>query len=372
MNPDPSLALPGTSNEGNTADPPPPKSSGTKSKKDDKSLHSTAKKVIEKASTTKYHSSRSLEARLDALEKRMSKTETNTRSQLDVIQSMLSSLVDDRAATSLDVTATVGNVVPSSSNTLPHQCLAFPPPNLPLSTSIPSPGQVSNALFTTPASAFSTPTFSNFSSLPSTSSSSLFSSSSPSIVSPLPPFPVASTSVISDQLMSQLKAGERTPLELQMKIINNEYVDFHDILFPDSASKFILSFEANHSPMLVKDSKKRDLTENQWNKAFAEFAAIYTKAHPSTVTDLYTYQKRILYLMERKANWHYFMSSFAKTNKLPNPPGLMQGVISIWIVSCNLPPLPLIQIRFPALPFPPIFLVPKFQLVSVSRSILLT
>ena len=101
-----------------------------------------------------------------------------------------------------------------------------------------------------------------------------------------------------------------------MKIINNEYVVFHDILFPDSASKFILSFEANHSPMLVKDSKKRDLTENHWNKAFAEFAAIYTKAHPSTVTVLYTYQKRILYLMERKANWHYFDVQFRKDKQI--------------------------------------------------------
>ena len=101
-----------------------------------------------------------------------------------------------------------------------------------------------------------------------------------------------------------------------MKIINNEYVVFHDILFPDSASKFILSFEANHSPMLVKDSKKRDLTENHWNKAFAEFAAIYTKTHPSTVTVLYTYQKRILYLMERKANWHYFDVQFRKDKQI--------------------------------------------------------
>ena len=105
-------------------------------------------------------------------------------------------------------------------------------------------------------------------------------------------------------------------MDLQLKIINNEYVDSYDVLFPDSASKYILSFQNQNTPMLVKDTKRRDLTENQWHKAFAEFSAIYAKAHPSSVADLFTYQKRILYLMERKANWHYFDVQFRKDKEI--------------------------------------------------------
>ena len=308
-------ALAGSSSQSNdkpattqkSLDPPRPK---------DK-LHSISKKSIQKSSSY-YPSSRSLERRLDAMESRLNANESKTQSQLDAIQSLLTSLVDGRAAASPIASLSVGNAVPSSlSQTQTSPVLAFPPPELPSSSSFSSPGQLSNALFCSPStSALSTPIVSNLFPVISTPSSSSVSSSSFPFVVPQPPFPVVSTSVISDQLLSQLKAGERTPLELQTKIINDEFVDFHDILFPDSASKFILSFQPNNSPMLIKDSKRRDLSENQWNKAFAEFSAIYAKAHPSAVSDLFTYQKRILYLMERKANWHYFDVQFRKDKQI--------------------------------------------------------
>ena len=294
----------------------PPKSSGYTSHKSklDKSLHKISEKAIYKPSRTS--STKALEARLDALEGRMAANESRTQSQLDTIQSMLSSLVDSRAAASSNSHVPLGNAV-SSSSSLPHstQFLPFPPPNLPSPSSLFSPGQYSSALFATPSTpALSTPIVSNLASV--ITSPSLFSSSSANFSSHQPPLPIVTPPTISDQLMSQLKAGERTPLDLQTKIINDEYVDFYDVLFPDASSKYILSFENQSTPMLVKDTKRRDLTETQWNKAFTEFAAIYCKAHPTAVADLFTYQKRILYLMERKANWHYFDVQFRKDKEI--------------------------------------------------------
>ena len=97
----------------------PPKSSGYTSHKSklDKSLHKIADKTIHKSSRTS--STKNLEARLDALEGRMAANESRTQLQLDTIQSMLSSLVDSRAAASSNSHVPLANAVSSGARTLP-------------------------------------------------------------------------------------------------------------------------------------------------------------------------------------------------------------------------------------------------------------
>ena len=134
------------------------------------------------------------------------------------------------------------------------------------------------------------------------------------------PLPSVAAPPMSSLLAAQTSAGERLSDGIRRKIVNDEFVDFYDILFPEAHCAYTLSMDSFNNPAIVKKDRKSELTEVQWGKAFAEYSAIYLQTHPNLVNELLTYQKRVLHLMERKGDWQFFDVEFRKDREAKRTP----------------------------------------------------
>lgn len=116
------------------------------------------------------------------------------------------------------------------------------------------------------------------------------------------------------QFSSGLPAGENLSDSLKTKIWNNQFVDFYDLLYPESEHNYSLSVnDAGASPTLsFVPRKKRTLTEREWCRAFDDYLATYTRTYPGCLLDLITYGKFVKDLMSRNQNWDFYDRSFRR------------------------------------------------------------
>jgi len=113
---------------------------------------------------------------------------------------------------------------------------------------------------------------------------------------------------------SGLPAGESLPDRIKTKIWEQKYIDFHTLLYPDAEGNYSLSLDdSGTNPTLnLLPKKKRQLTENEWCRAFDDYVAVYTRRHPQELQDLLTYGKLIKFLMANKKNWAYYDINFRR------------------------------------------------------------
>ena len=113
---------------------------------------------------------------------------------------------------------------------------------------------------------------------------------------------------------SGLPAGESLPDRIKQKIWTNKFIDFYDILYPDSDSTFTLALtDYGTTPTLnFTPRRRRALSEREWSRAFDEFMAIYLQRYPEHLQELLTYGKFVKELMERGSNWNYYDRQFRK------------------------------------------------------------
>ena len=102
------------------------------------------------------------------------------------------------------------------------------------------------------------------------------------------------------------------------KIIDNCYVDFYDILYPDFEDSYTFAIDnlSSAPTMNLKPKKRRNLSATEWCKAFDEFMAVYISEYPNLFTDLLTYKKFINELIGKGHNWSYYDIQFRKDREL--------------------------------------------------------
>ena len=113
-------------------------------------------------------------------------------------------------------------------------------------------------------------------------------------------------------LASGAQAGVRVPTRIKQKIWLHKYVDFHDILHPESDNTYYMSLsDSDNFPKInFRPNKRRPLTEAEWGSAWDDFTAIYTKKYPEQLNDLITYGKTVKEFMRLGQNWQYYDSNF--------------------------------------------------------------
>lgn len=120
---------------------------------------------------------------------------------------------------------------------------------------------------------------------------------------------------------SGLAAGEHLPDRLKQKIWSDCYIDFYNLLYPDNEGSYNLSLNTAHQQGLKLTPKKsRPLTEREWNRAFDDFLAVYTRKFPQLISEVITYGKFIKELMAQGHNWALYDTRFRKDrefNKCP-------------------------------------------------------
>ena len=123
------------------------------------------------------------------------------------------------------------------------------------------------------------------------------------------PGPSHAPSVASPQMEMHL---EKVPDALVKKIANDEYVDFHDLLYP-GFTRYSLGLGGDRDNSLglaVVPKKPRQLTEREWRKAFSSFADVYARYYPSAYSDLLCYFNKIDGMMSAGADWRGFDVKF--------------------------------------------------------------
>ena len=112
---------------------------------------------------------------------------------------------------------------------------------------------------------------------------------------------------------SGLLAGENLPERLKSKIWGDKYVDFHNLLYPDNEGTYNLTLNTVLQPGLnLTPRKNRPLSEREWNRAFDDYLAVYSRRFPQLTSDLITYGKFIKELMTQGHNWAYYDTRFRK------------------------------------------------------------
>ena len=112
------------------------------------------------------------------------------------------------------------------------------------------------------------------------------------------------------------------PDSIENLIENDEYVDLHDLLYPNVKSFNMTVGGDNETPNLaLKSSKRRKLTELEWCNAFDTFAIAYHKYYPSAFPGVLLYGKFIKRMMlKNRINWHYYDEVFRKERKARRMP----------------------------------------------------
>lgn len=113
---------------------------------------------------------------------------------------------------------------------------------------------------------------------------------------------------------SGLKAGDNLSESLKIKIYNHKYVDFHNILYPDSDDSYLFALNNRdaHPTLNLTPKRKRQLSEREWSIAFDDFVAVYCRRYPHDLQDLLTYSKFIKGLMKNGDNWADYDIKFRK------------------------------------------------------------
>ena len=127
----------------------------------------------------------------------------------------------------------------------------------------------------------------------------------------LPEFPAMPCTSSSPRPLhaAGMPLGTNLKDSIKLKIWNNKYVDFFELLFPDLSNTYSLSFASGSSetPSLqLLPKRKRALTESKWGTAMDTFIAVYTEKYPQDLNSLLTYSHHIKYLMSVKADWQAY------------------------------------------------------------------
>ena len=109
-------------------------------------------------------------------------------------------------------------------------------------------------------------------------------------------------------LASGVPAGGNIPLRIKQKIWTDKYIDFHDILHPETQNTYYMSLSGqNDTPQLnFQPKRKRSLSETEWSAAWDDYMAVYTTKYPSQLNDMITYSKTIKDFMRLGYNWQHY------------------------------------------------------------------
>lgn len=102
--------------------------------------------------------------------------------------------------------------------------------------------------------------------------------------------------------------------KLRENIAAGKYVDFYDLLFPETEQAYSISLtNLSAGPLLsLAPRKRRPLDETEWCSAWDDYMAVYLHHHPLEVNDLIAYGKRIKSFMTTKQNWRFFDERFRR------------------------------------------------------------
>lgn len=114
------------------------------------------------------------------------------------------------------------------------------------------------------------------------------------------------------QFAGGLATGEQIPQKTKIRIWQNKYVDFADLLNPEDESNYSLTICNNNSnPTLsLSPKQKKVLSDFEWITAWDIFMAIYTQKYPHELQDLLTYSQSIKRMMLSNSNWRYYDKQF--------------------------------------------------------------
>ena len=108
--------------------------------------------------------------------------------------------------------------------------------------------------------------------------------------------------------------GANLPGKLKAKIVNNEFINFGDLL-SDNVEQFTFALSGNDTtPTLSIKPKvsKSNLSISQWAQAFHIFVAVYCKRHPSEIANLMKYYDTIDQMACNNFLWRTYDEQFRK------------------------------------------------------------
>lgn len=113
---------------------------------------------------------------------------------------------------------------------------------------------------------------------------------------------------------SNLQAGAHLLAKTREKILNDKYIDFYDILFPETEGNYSMTMNTFSTKPAVDfiPKRRRALREHEWSVAFDDFVAIFGTTKPDQLTGLMTYGKFIKKLMLKGHNWSLYDCQFRK------------------------------------------------------------
>lgn len=114
-----------------------------------------------------------------------------------------------------------------------------------------------------------------------------------------------------------LPLGSQIPEKIKELILNDKFVDFHDIVNPDVPNAYTMAMLGNNtSPELgFCRKKKRPLSETEWSSAWDEYMSVYVGKFPDKMNDLLTYGRSIKAMMSHKIDWNYYDTQFRKSRE---------------------------------------------------------
>ena len=166
-----------------------------------------------------------------------------------------------------------------------------------------------------PAPAFPPHTTGSTSATMATSSAStgtiIFPHSFPTTPSILP------SPVAMDTGLVTIQISERN----QNKILAGQYVDFKELANPNKTPSLppaVVQTEYGNFliPAASTPKKTKEISQNDWHKAFYAFQAVHTKRFPGEAAQLFAYGHLITTLMEDGANWRGYDESFRKQREV--------------------------------------------------------
>ena len=119
-------------------------------------------------------------------------------------------------------------------------------------------------------------------------------------------------------LSSGVRAGMHLPDRIREKIMTSKYVEFYDIIFPETEQAYTMSMgNPNTGPVLsFIPRKRRQLTETEWCSAFDEYLSVYLVANPDHLGDILTYGRTIKAMMRNNQNWRFYDEQFRRDREL--------------------------------------------------------
>ena len=121
------------------------------------------------------------------------------------------------------------------------------------------------------------------------------------------------------QLPLQVPLGLGISQNLKQKIINEEYIDFYQLLQDNPTESLTLNFTQNGKGQTVavapgKSKDKKITNFNTWLKAFEIYVAIYSPSHPDKTPGLMKYASNMRELNDTygSAAWAYYDKAFRK------------------------------------------------------------